>query len=137
MMQVILGLGCDRNASLKTLKIAIKQALESLNIDELTIAGVATIDKKNDEQAILQLAEQQKWPLYFFTAEQLAQVPVPNPSAVVLKYMGTPAVSEAAAILAADVTMKELLLEKYKYLGGDGKNATVSIAAIKQKNKRG
>jgi cobalt-precorrin 5A hydrolase len=132
-MQVILGLGCDRNTSLNTLQIAIKQALESINIDidENTIAGAATIDKKNDEQAILQLTEQQKWPLHFFTAKQLAKVPVPSPSKVVLKYMGTPSVSEAAAILAAGVTMQELLLEKYKYLGDDGKNATVSIAVMK------
>ena len=42
--------------------------------------------------------------------------------------MGTPAVAEAAALLAADVAMQDLLLEKYKYRGTDGKNATVSIA---------
>ena len=96
------------------------------------MVSAATIDKKNDEQALLQLAKKHKWPLHFFTAEQLAKVPVPNPSDVVLKYMGTPAVSEAAAILAADVTMQDLLLEKYKYLGKDGKNATVSIVKMRE-----
>jgi cobalt-precorrin 5A hydrolase len=47
--------------------------------------------------------------------------------------MGTPAVSEAAALLAAATTMDDLLLEKYKYLGEDGKNATVSIALLREK----
>ncbi len=79
--------------------------------------------------ALLALAQQQGWPLHFFSAEQLAQVEVPNPSAVVLKYMGTPAVAEAAALLAAQKNMNDLLVEKYKYLGADGKNATVSIVS--------
>ena len=90
--------------------------------------GIATIEKKNDEAAILQLAAEKNWALHFFTAAQLAQVEVPNPSETVLKYMGTPAVAEAAALLAAGVKMDGLLLEKHKYRGEDGKNATVSIA---------
>lgn len=132
-MQVILGLGCDRNTSFKTLETAVNQALLSTKLKEKNVAGVATIDKKNDEQAILQLVKKQKWSIHFFKAEQLAKVPVPNPSEVVLKYMGTPAVSEAAALLAAGTTMDDLLLEKYKYLGEDGKNATVSIALLREK----
>jgi cobalt-precorrin 5A hydrolase len=129
-MQIILGLGCDRNTSLITLETAINQALLAADLNQSNIVGAATIDKKNDEQALLQLVDKHQWPLHFFTAEQLAKVPVPNPSEVVRKYMGTPAVSEAAAILAAGVTMQDLLLEKYKYLGEDGKNATVSIVKM-------
>ncbi len=132
-MQVILGLGCDRYTSFKTLETAVNQALLSTKLNGKNVAGIATIDKKNDEQAILQLVEKQKWPIHFFNAEQLAKVTVPNPSEVVLKYMGTPAVSEAAALLAAATTMDDLLLEKYKYLGEDGKNATVSIALLREK----
>ena len=45
----------------------------------------------------------------------------------VLKYMGIPAVSEAAALLAV-APGGRLLLEKFKYQGSDGKNATLSIA---------
>jgi cobalt-precorrin 5A hydrolase len=55
--------------------------------------------------------------LVFFTAEQLAQVAVPNPSETVRKYMGTPAVSEAAALLAADTTLQHLLVEKHNKEG--------------------
>ncbi|BBA33947.1 putative cobalamin (Vitamin B12) biosynthesis CbiG protein, truncated [Methylocaldum marinum] len=45
----------------------------------------------------------------------------------VRKYMGTPAVAEAAALLAS---RGELVVEKHKYRGPDGKNATVSIARL-------
>ncbi len=127
-MKLILGLGCDRGTSLETLTTAVDHALAQINQTRKSVVALASIDKKNDEAALLALSEQQGWPLHFFTASQLAQVQVPNPSAVVLKYMGTPAVAEAAAILAAQTNMDNLLVEKYKYLGADGKNATVSIA---------
>lgn len=129
-MKVIIGMGCDRNASLQTLETALQQALQLANLQLDSIAGLASIDKKNDETALLELARKNGWQLHFFSAEELAQVTVPNPSEVVRKYMGTPAVAEAAALLAANVQMQNLLIEKHKYLGEDGKNATVSIAKI-------
>lgn len=129
-MRVMLGLGCDRGTALDTLQTAVQQALAQIQLSADAVVGAASIDKKNDEAAILQLAAEHGWPLHFFSAEQLAQVDVPNPSETVRKYMGTPAVAEAAAMLAAGADQSALVLEKYKYLGADGKNATVSIARI-------
>jgi len=126
-LKLILGIGCDRNVGLHTLNTAIDNALASIEKSREDVVALASIDKKNDEVNLLALAKQTSWPLHFFNAEQLSQVEVPNPSAVVMKYMGTPAVAEAAAILAAQTTMDDLLLEKYKFLGTDAKNATVSI----------
>ncbi len=131
-MKIILGIGCDRNTPLQTLEDVIDRALDSVNLSRQSILQLATIDKKNDEQAILQLAEKHQWPLIFYSAEQLAKVEVPSPSAVVLKYMGTPSVSEAAAILAAKADMTHLLVEKFKHRGTDGKNATISIVKMPQ-----
>lgn len=126
-IKLILGIGCDRGTILETLTSAIDLALGSINQSRESVIAMATIDKKNDELALLELSRLQNWPMHFFTAQQLSQVDVPNPSPVVLKYMGTPAVAEAAAMLAAQTNTDDLLLEKYKYLGTDGKNATVSI----------
>ncbi|WAK01645.1 cobalamin biosynthesis protein [Methylobacter sp. YRD-M1] len=130
-MKVMIGIGCDRGVSLQTLQEALAQALVEGGLDASAVAGLASIDKKQDEHALLQLAQENAWPLHFYPAEALAQIPVPNPSPVVLKYMGTPAVAEAAALKAANTDMRHLLVEKYKYLGADGKNATVSIARMK------
>ncbi len=126
-MKLILGMGCDRNVSQQTLATAVDKALAQIDQSTDSVVALASIDKKNDEAALLALAEQHAWPLHFFSAAQLAEIDVPSPSAVVLKYMDTPSVAEAAAILAAKASMKDLLVEKYKYLGADGKNATVSI----------
>ena len=130
-MKLAVGMGCDRNVSLETLEAALNQALASIAASRADIACFASIDKKNDEEALLQLAANEGKPLQFFSAEELSVVSVPNPSETVRKYMGTPAVSEAAALLAARADQKNLVVEKYKYLGNDGKNATVSIARIK------
>ena len=130
MSKVILGMGCDRGTALATLEAAIDEALLTISLDKTAINGLATIDKKSDEEGLLKLAESHGWSMQFFSAEQLSQVDVPNPSAVVMKYMGTPAVAEAAALLAANADINDLLIEKHKYRGSDGKNATVSIARL-------
>jgi len=129
-MKIVLGIGCDRGTPLQTWEDVIDLALGSVNLNRQSVQQLATIDKKNDEQAILQLAEKHQWPLNFYPAEQLAKVEVPSPSAVVLKYMGTPSVSEAAAILSANTDKSDLLVEKFKHRGHDGKNATISIVKI-------
>ena len=131
MQGIIVGLGCDRGTHLQTLAQALNQALERVDLEADLIVGFATIDKKADEESILGLVRGMRLPLNFYSAEELAQVEVPNPSEVVLKYMGTPAVSEAAAILMAKGDRYSLLLEKFKFKGTDGKNATISIAKVK------
>ncbi len=133
-MRVALGLGCDRGTADRTLASAVDRALASCGLDRRAVARAASIDKKADEPAILALAAAEGWPLSFYPAEALAQVEVPNPSATVLKHVGTPSVSEAAALLAAGAEMSALLVEKFKYLGEDGRNATVSIARLPESN---
>lgn len=127
---VAAGLGCDRGASLDTVEQALAEALLQVGLDESAVQVLASIEAKADEPALLELASRRGWPLRFFSAAELAAVPVPNPSATVLRYMGTPSVSEAAALLAAGADAGSLLVEKLKHCGTDGKNATVSLAAF-------
>lgn len=129
-MKVVIGIGCDRGTELQTLEVALNQALALAGIERNQVAACASIDKKNDEPALLKLAEIYHWPIHFYPAEALATVEVPNPSEVVRKYVGTPAVAEAAALLHAGITMNHLLVEKYKYRGEDDRNATISIVPL-------
>ena len=129
-LRLALGLGCDRGTPLATVQACVQQALEQLGADLRDVVAVATIAAKADEPAFQALAEQQGWEVQHYTAAQLAGVTVPNPSDTVLRYMGTPSVSEAAALLAAGADMSALLVEKHKWRGVDGKNATVSIARV-------
>jgi len=127
-MQVVIGLGCDRGTSLRTLREALDRALNIAGLPLEAVSAVATIDKKRDEPGLVQLATLHGWPLHFFPAAALARMAVPDPSETVRKHMGIPAVAEAAALLAARTDMGDLVLGKYKLKGADGRNATVSIA---------
>lgn len=128
LMPVAIGLGCDRGTPLATVVQALDAALAQAGLAREQVRVLASIEAKRDEVAFIELAAQGGWPLRFFSAAELAAVPVPNPSATVLRHMGTPSVSEAAALLAGQATAAQLLVEKFKHLGADGRNATVSIA---------
>ena len=127
---IALGLGCDRNTPLTTIAQAIDEALALCLATMSDIQAVASIDLKADEPALQQLAEQQSWQIHFYAAHELAKVEVPNPSETVRKHTGTPSVSEAAALLAAGTDKTNLIIEKHRLRGPDGRNATVSIARI-------
>lgn len=139
--KLALGLGCDRNTPVETMQQAIAEALQQINCHLHQVQAVATIDLKTDEAAMLALGQHYNWRIIFYSATQLAQVQVPNPSEVVRKYTGTPSVSEAAALLAAGnnhqaAGVENLLVEKHKLRGDDGRNATVSIAQIPLANQQ-
>lgn len=129
-MKLALGLGCDRGTPAETILQAIDAALAQIGAGHADVGAVASINLKADEAGLLELARCQGWTLQFYTAAELATAAVPNPSETVRKYTGTPSVSEAAALLAAGADLSQLLIEKLKRRGPDGRHATVSIALL-------
>jgi len=129
-VKVVLGLGCDRGTPEETIRTAIVGALASVNLSVDDVVAAASIDKKSDETGLLSVCKQFGWDCTWYAADELAKVDVPNPSEVVMRYVGTPSVGEAAAILKAGGSKDDLIVEKYKYKGHDGKNATVSVVSI-------
>lgn len=132
-LKIAIGLGCDRGTSLATLQQALGEALALAGACVGDVAAAASIDLKADEPGLLALAALHGWPITFYTPAQLAAVPVPNPSETVRRHTGSPSVSEAAALRAASTDEQvlpgtALLVEKHKYKGADGRNATVSLA---------
>lgn len=91
------------------------------NICGQAIKEVATIDVKRNVEVIKKL--QKLVDVRFYTAEELSQVEVPNPSTTVQKYMGTLSVCEAAAILSSHHGV--LYAEKFKGLSN---KSTFAIA---------
>ena len=96
-----LGIGCERDTSLAVLERLVAEGLEQQGLAREAVAGLASIDRKGDEPALLALAEQHGWPLRLYDAPTLASVAVPHPSEAVAREMGTPSVAEAAALQAA------------------------------------
>ncbi len=128
LLRLAVGIGCDRGVSVETLESALTEALSLCAQSKAQIESLASIELKRDEKALQEFANKNGWKIKFYPATELAQVNVPNPSETVRRYTGTPAVAEAAVLLAVNSGLENLIIEKYKYLGKDGKNATVSIA---------
>ncbi|MDD2875559.1 MAG: cobalamin biosynthesis protein [Azoarcus sp.] len=131
-MKVALGLGCDRGTPFETLAQAVNEALAVAGVGLEAVSAVASIDLKADEAGLALLAAVHGWRIDFHPAPRLAAIAVPNPSETVRRYTGTPSVSEAAALLAANAGQDALLVEKHKVRGTDGKHATISIARISE-----
>lgn len=129
-MNIALGIGCDRGTPAATVAQCIAEALDACGATPTDVRAVASIDLKADEAGLIEAARARGWTVHFYPAAVLATVPVPNPSETVRKYTGTPSVAEAAALLAAGADMSQLLIEKHKRRGPDGRNATVSIARM-------
>ncbi|MBF0218428.1 MAG: cobalamin biosynthesis protein [Gammaproteobacteria bacterium] len=131
----IIGLGCDRDTAAASIATAVMQSLAEAGVSPAAISAAATIDKKADEAGLLSFCQQQGWPLTFYAATALAQVAVPNPSEVVRRHVGTPAVAEAAALLLAGelagygtaLAAQYLFIEKARYRDAAGRNVTVSL----------
>ncbi len=125
-----LGLGCERDTSLAVLERLVAEGLAQQGLAPEAVAGLASIDRKGDEPALLALAEQRGWPLRLYDAPTLAGVTVPHPSEAVAREMGTPSVAEAAALQAASQAggASRLLLEKTIGRAGAGERGAATLA---------
>jgi cobalt-precorrin 5A hydrolase/precorrin-3B C17-methyltransferase len=97
---LVLGVGASTGADADGLWELMGRELARSELDPLSVGTVATIDRKAAEPAVVALAARLGADLRSFDAASLARVAVPNPSATVAAAVGTPSVSEAAALLA-------------------------------------
>ncbi len=98
------GMGCERGTSKQLMEQAIRQVCEQAQLAWDAIAGIATLDLKADEIGLIELCQQANWPLQCYSPAELQAIPVPTPSDIVNAEVGTPSVSEAAALKAAQQT---------------------------------
>ena len=96
-----LGIGCERNTDRALIEYAVEKVCRENHLAMEAVAGVATLDLKADEAGLLAFVKEKSWPLKCFNAKTLKKIAVPNPSQVVQDAVGTPSVSEAAAIAVA------------------------------------
>lgn len=119
---LVLGIGCRRGTPFSTLDTFVKETLAQHRIAFHSIATLATADIKADEVALQMLAMHYNWHFETYAAEALKTVTViPNPSERVQRLVGTPSVSEAAALLSSNGG--ELIVPKQK-----GEGMTLAVA---------
>ena len=127
---LLLGLGCDRDTPPELVERGVASLLARHRLSPRAVRGIATIEQKRDEPALLQLSSQHGWPLHIYSPAELDVVPgIENPSEIVRKHVGSRGVSEPAALLAAGAS--KLLVPKQTYSEpGAGRSMTFAVARV-------
>jgi cobalt-precorrin 5A hydrolase / precorrin-3B C17-methyltransferase len=102
---LIVGAGSSRGAPAAEIGQLIDATLADLELSPRSVRYLATVDAKADEEGLLTAAAERGWRVVTFPAGELAEVPVPHPSEVVCRAVGTPSVAEAAALIDPDATL--------------------------------
>ncbi len=111
---LVVGVGCARGTSVVEIEAVVVEALARGGLARASLGALATIDLKRDEPGLLAFAEAEALELRLFSAAELERVVgTLTPSDVVQAHVGTPGVSEPAALLASGAA--ELLVAKVKH----------------------
>ncbi|MGH3191846.1 MAG: precorrin-3B C(17)-methyltransferase [Streptosporangiaceae bacterium] len=102
---LIVGMGASRGVPAGEAGELIDETLADLGLSPLSVRYIATADVKSDEHGLQAAAAERGWRVVTYPAGLLAAVPVPNPSEVVLRAVGTPSVAEAAALANPAATL--------------------------------
>lgn len=99
---LILGAGCRRGADPEAFEQFARDFLRDCGVSLLSLKGVATIDLKAEEPALLHFCQKYSLPLHPYSAAALREVPgVFAHSDFVEKTVGVDNVCERAAVLAS------------------------------------
>ncbi len=125
---LFIGFGCNRGTTVAEFTSAFDDLCRTHRIDPRAVAGLASIDLKNDEEGLVDFAKKNRLPIRFFSKNELNTVPGITVSEAALRITGAKGVAEPAAILAAssDCGPGRLLIRKMKW-----KNVTAAVAAKK------
>jgi cobalamin biosynthesis protein CbiG len=97
----VVGVGARRGVSSADLRTSVDTVLRDAGLADSDVRMLATIERRAEEHAVREVAEEKGWELVALTAAELERQDVPNPSATVLTTVGTASVAEAAALAAA------------------------------------
>jgi len=98
---MVIGTGCNRGTPKEEFTEAMNDILTDLNISQLSIRNLASIDLKNDEEGLLDFAGDHQWPIDFFGREEINTLTDIEISTAAMKAVGAIGVAEPCALLSA------------------------------------
>jgi cobalt-precorrin 5A hydrolase len=120
---LVVGLGLHWNTSKETIDFAIKKVMVEYGLSFQSIRNIASIKHKAEVKGLQEFCSHYDISIETYDKDILASVKVPNPSATVQKYEGTPSVSEASSLLSS---RGKLIVPKQKF----PPDLTVAISRI-------
>lgn len=131
-----LGVGCQKLTPKETAQQIVEE-VTAAGYSADSIATIGTIELKKDEpmlSELLRLCEASR--LCIYSAEDLNEIDIPNPSERVFEATGTYGVAEAAALSGADGA--RLIIEKHKGVSSaDGASHYTYALAVSSEHKNG
>lgn len=98
---IVVGIGCRKGTDRDVIWQAVTDHLQSLSLSEEALAGVASIDLKQEEEGILAFCREKQIPFMTYSAEQLQkQMGSFTPSEFVEKITGVDNVCERSVVAA-------------------------------------
>ncbi|GAA1003203.1 precorrin-3B C(17)-methyltransferase [Streptomyces thermogriseus] len=125
---LVVGVGASRGVPVEEVLELVEGALREAGLSVRSVSCLTTVDAKAGEPGLVAAAERLGVPLVTYSAEELAAVEVPNPSAAPLAAVGTPSVAEASALVGGG----ELLVPKRKSTRADGGPARATCAVVRR-----
>ncbi len=130
-----LGVGCRKMCNAQGVVDYISQFLADNQIAKLSLVGISTIDLKKDEPLLHELSQSYGVPLSVYTASDLEDIDVPNPSDKVQSVTTVPSVSEASALKSSEMGL--LVVQKQKGVLSEGNDFTFALAINRSVLRRG
>lgn len=130
------GVGCRKNCNPEGVAQYMEEIMAANRLSPLAIASVGSVAMKKDEPLLEVLHKRWKGSaLCIYTAEELRDIKVPNPSEKVHEVTGVYGVAESVALKSAKDGL--LVLEKQKGLLSEGNNFTFAVALDKDAMRGG
>lgn len=130
---ICLGIGCKKGTKKEAITLAVKAGLSKAGLSGNSVAAIASITLKQEEEGLLEFAKEQDLPLLFFTPEELSEQEGDfASSAFVERVTGVSNVCERSAVLCVKEQFShaketKLLLRKFCL---DGVTVAAAIGEI-------
>lgn len=120
---LVVGIGLHWDTGRDAIESGIKAVFQEKGLSFKSIRNISSINREARVKGLEEFSEEHGIPVEIYSKEELASVTVPNPSATVQKFEGTPSVSEASSLLSSK---GELVVPKQKF----PPNLTVAVSRI-------
>jgi cobalt-precorrin 5A hydrolase len=120
---LVVGIGLHWNTAKDVIESGIKTVFIEKGLAFKSIRNISSINREARAKGLEEFSKQYGIPVEIYGKDELASVNVPNPSATVQKFEGTPSVSEASSLLSSK---GELIVPKQKF----PPNLTVAVSRI-------
>ncbi len=130
-----MGIGCKKGTKENVILEAIERCLQETHLEKKALLCLASVDKKQEEQGLLDAAQALQLPIKFYNAEILAQAPSVSPSSMAAQLFGFEgiSVSEGAALTSAEDAGRLFDAKKHDSFLGEVHCNTVELIVPKMK----